>query len=273
MWSLTLSPGLSGRTVSMLYDKSVAELMRDAAATLEEPMTSGDIISWFQANYSRVQVTTIRAHIMGLTSNNQARRHYPSLAKRQPIFFQVGKGSLVRFDSDLHESSDGHDDLVDEDDDLELVDFVQGSGSTTSAMEFALELYLEEFIVTNWDLIDWGRRLEIWDDGAGQAGHQLKTPVGRLDLLARDLDSGELVVIELKRGKTSDQVVGQAARYIGWVRQHLAAPDQTVSGIIIAGEFDDRLRYAASAVPGLSVRAYQVSFALVDVGSVGSLLE
>lgn len=257
----------------MLYEKSVAELMGDAATALDEPMTSGDIISWFQANYPRVQVTTLRAHIMGLTSNNQARRHYPSLAKRQPIFFQVGRGNLVRFDSDLHENTDGHDDIVNDDDDLELADFVQGSGSTNAAMEFALELYLEEFIVTNWDLIDWGRRLEIWDDGSGQSGHQLNTSVGRLDLLARDLDSDELVVIELKRGKTSDQVVGQAARYIGWVRQHLAAPGQTVSGIVIAGEFDDRLRYAASAVPGLSARAYQVSFALMDVGAVGSPLE
>jgi RecB family endonuclease NucS len=257
----------------MLYDKSVAELMRDASATLVEPMSSGDIIAWFQTNYPRVQVTTIRAHIIGLTSNNQTRRHYPNLAKRKPVFFQVGKGSLVRYDSDLHGSSNALEDPDNENDDLELAEVFKVSESATLAMEFALEMYLEEFIVTNWELIDWGRRLEIWDDGAGQSGHQLNTPVGRLDLLARDVDSDELVVIELKRSKTSDQVVGQAARYIGWVRQHLATPGQTVSGIVIAGEFDDRLRYAASAVPGLSVRAYQVSFALVSADSVGSPME
>jgi len=102
-----------------------------------------------------------------------------------------------------------NDDIVSDDDDLELADFVQGSDSTNAAMEFALELYLEEFIVTNWDPIDWGRRLEIWDDGAGQSGHQLNTPVGRLDLLARDLDSDELVVIELKRGKTQIKWLGR----------------------------------------------------------------
>src|ERR1019366_2090833 len=129
----------------------------------------------------------------------------------------------------------------------------------------------EEFIVTNWDLIDWGRRLSIWDGGDGRSGHQLSTPVGRLDLLAQDLDSGELVVIELKRGRTSDQVVGQAARYMGWIRQQLAQPGQEVSGIVIAGAIDEKLHYAASAVPGLSVRIYQVSFLLENPtdGSAG----
>ena len=70
IWNQSV-PGLnSGRTGSMLYEKSVAELMGDAAMALDEPMTSGDIISWFQTNYPRIQVTTLRAHIMGLTSNN-----------------------------------------------------------------------------------------------------------------------------------------------------------------------------------------------------------
>jgi hypothetical protein len=257
----------------MLYDKSVAELMRDASTALDEPTSSGDVISWFQANYPRVQVTTIRAHIIGLTSNNPTRRHYPSLAKREPIFFQVGKGSLIRFNSDLHGRSSESQDAVEDNEVFDLVDETIASESAALAMEFALEMYLEEFIVTNWELIDWGRRLEIWDNGSGQSGHQLSTSVGRLDLLARDLDSDELVVIELKRGKSSDQVVGQAARYIGWVRQHLAKPGQKVTGIVIAGEFDDKLRYAASAVPGLSVRAYQVSFSLVSADPVGSVLE
>ncbi len=157
----------------MLYDKSVAELMRDASTALDEPTSSGDVISWFQANYPRVQVTTIRAHIIGLTSNNPTRRHYPSLAKREPIFFQVGKGSLIRFDSDLHGRSSESQDAVEDNEVFDLVDETIASESAALAMEFALEMYLEEFIVTNWELIDWGRRLEIWDNGSGQSGHQL----------------------------------------------------------------------------------------------------
>jgi restriction system protein len=123
-------------------------------------------------------------------------------------------------------------------------------------------LYLEEFIVTNWELIDWGRRLAIWSGSDGQSGHQLSTPVGRLDFLATDLDTNALVAIELKRGKTSDQVVGQAARHVGWLRERLAAPGQVVEGIIVAGDADAKLYYAATAVPGLSVKVYAVGFSL-----------
>jgi hypothetical protein len=63
-------------------------------------------------------------------------------------------------------------------------------------------------------------------------------------------------------------VVGQAARYIGWIRNNLAKSGQLVEGIVIAGDVDDRLRYAVSAVNGLSVLAYQVSFELTNVGTL-----
>src|SRR4051794_7116805 len=75
-------------------------------------------------------------------------------------------------------------------------------------------------------------------------------------------ESGELVVIELKRGKTSDRVVGQAARYIGWVKHHLAKPGQPVRGLIVAHEHDDRLAYAVAAVPDLAVMTYDIEFTL-----------
>jgi len=40
-------------------------------------------------------------------------------------------------------------------------------------------------------------------------------------------------------GRPSDKVVGQAARYIGYVRTHLTQPGQQVEGLIIAHEADD----------------------------------
>ena len=98
-------------------------------------------------------------------------------------------------------------------------------------MEFLLENYLEDFLVSNWSLIDWGRSLEMYDDGAG---HQFSTPVGRLDFLCRDRSTGALVAVELNCGRPTDQVVGQLARYTGWLRHHLAGPGQSVEGIIVA---------------------------------------
>jgi hypothetical protein len=246
----------------MLYDRPVADLMVDCAGELGEPCKPADAVAWFAARYPAVKATTVRAHVIGLTSNDANRRHYSWLASKAPLFFKLPNGGLVRFDPGVHKIEGGQSSepsidgggSPDEDDGAERVDEGQ--------MEFALEAYLEEFILTNWGLIDWGRPLALWEGPEGRFGHQLSVPVGRLDFLAVDTETNALVVIELKRGRPTDQVVGQAARYIGWIRDEFAAEGQTVQGVIVAGDADDRLYYAARAVPGLSVLRYEVTFAL-----------
>ena len=91
----------------------------------------------------------------------------------------------MRFDPDLHGAEVEADPVLADADTFESV--------ADEQMEFALEAYLEEFILTNWGLIDWGRRLAIWEGPEGQLGHQLPVPVGRLDFLAVDLDTDALV--------------------------------------------------------------------------------
>jgi len=51
--------------------------------------------------------------------------------------------------------------------------------------------------------------------------------------------------LELKRGRTDDQVVGQISRYMGWVRENLS-PNQVVRGIIVIGsdKITRNLKYA-----------------------------
>ena len=72
--------------------------------------------------------------------------------------------------------------------------------------------------------------------------------------------TGALVVVELKRGRPSDRVIGQAARYMGYIRAHMAQPGQQVEGLIVAREVDEGLGYSAAAVPGLQLMTYEVSF-------------
>ena len=74
-----------------------------------------------------------------------------------------------------------------------------------------------------------------------------------------------MVVVELKRRKSSDSVVGQTLRYIGWVDEHLA-DGRSVSGIIITHEYDDHLRYAVAACPRVEAWTYGVSFTLDTQG-------
>ena len=109
------------------------------------------------------------------------------------------------------------------------------------------------------DAVDWGRPLRSGGP-AGISRHQLSTPIGLLDLLCTDASTNDFVVVELKRGHSADRVVGQVARYMGWVRTHLAITGQGVEGIVVAREHDDRLRYAAAAVPGLTILTHNVTF-------------
>lgn len=81
----------------MLYERSVAELMKEAAAEVPDPCGSGEIILWFQRKYPRVNAGTVRAHIIGLTANHPSRHHYAWLARRSPLFVQVARGQLTRY--------------------------------------------------------------------------------------------------------------------------------------------------------------------------------
>ena len=74
--------------------------------------------------------------------------------------------------------------------------------------------------------------------------------------------AGDFVVIELKRGKTSDSTVGQLLRYMAWVDENLATIGKRVRGIIIAREIDDALRYAVRPLSSVTVLTYTVDFKL-----------
>ena len=128
---------------------------------------------------------------------------------------------------------------------------------------FALEKHLEEFIVSNFHRVFNGK-LEISRDSEGFTGQQYRTDVGIIDILARDRQTGDYVVIELKRGQASDATVGQILRYMGWVREHLCIEPQGVQGIVICQEADDRLEYALSMMPNVGVKFYQIEFRLMD---------
>ena len=70
--------------------------------------------------------------------------------------------------------------------------------------------------------------------------------VGRSDLICED-ENGDLVALELKRGQSSDEVIGQVLRYVAYVRENIAKKRQNVRGWVIVGDYDEHLRLAASA--------------------------
>ena len=136
--------------------------------------------------------------------------------------------------------------------------------------EFVLEKYLEEFIISNFDAIFKGKlRLyseprEDADPDEGALGQQFETDVGTIDILAQEIPSNALVVIELKKGRESDKVVGQVLRYMGWVAENLCQQGQDVKGMIICKEPDPRLTYAIRMAKSVSLKYYRVDFKLQD---------
>lgn len=127
---------------------------------------------------------------------------------------------------------------------------------------FALEAHLEDFLVANWPNTELGKDYEIYEED-GEKAQQYQTDTGPLDILAVSKDKKRLLVVELKKGRASDAVVGQTLRYMSYVMEELAEEDQVVLGAVIALEDDQRLRRALMMTPNISFYRYQVSFRLV----------
>ena len=131
--------------------------------------------------------------------------------------------------------------------------------------EFVLEKYLEEFIVSNFNVV-FGPDIQMYAEADGTNGKQYQTDIGPIDILAWEPGSDSYVVIELKKGRTSDVVVGQTLRYMGWVKEHLCKRDhgeeKGVRGMIICRDWDERLEYALSVVHNMEAKFYRVDFQL-----------
>ena len=109
------------------------------------------------------------------------------------------------------------------------------------------EQELQEIIATD---------LSIVDPNLMMIGREVATPGGRIDALAIDAD-GNLVVIELKRGRTPRDVVAQTLDYGSWIRgmssEEIANTyldyRRRFSGEAAANGINDALRERFNSVP------------------------
>jgi restriction system protein len=139
---------------------------------------------------------------------------------------------------------------------------VEGPGT------FTLEKHLEDFIVSNFHSIFKGE-LQMYEDGTGADGRQYSTDIGPIDILAYEPKSKTFAVIELKKGNSSDQVIGQILRYMGWVKKNLCKEGEGVRGLIICNDSDRKMSYALEMTNNITVRYYRVSFKLTETHEAG----
>jgi restriction system protein len=118
------------------------------------------------------------------------------------------------------------------------------------SFSISLERTLRDYLAENPNILEYGLQLE---------GKEYPTDAGNIDILFKDKDGG-YVVVETKKGRESDKVVGQILRYIGWVKKNLSPK---VRGIIVTHSSDSNLEWAVEAVRDLvKLKFYKVKFEL-----------
>ena len=106
-----------------------------------------------------------------------------------------------------------------------------------------LESAIEEHLVKNWSQSPFAAR------GVDYHDRQVQIPTGIVDVLGWQSARRMWWVVELKRGRAADRVIGQLLRYTGWLRTERCLPREDVRGVILARDASDKLRYALSEVP------------------------
>ena len=138
---------------------------------------------------------------------------------------------------------------------------VKDEGSDLSKGLFYMESQLEDFIIQNWNESEFGKKYDLIIKDGELESQQYRTDIGPIDILATDKNTREYVVIELKRNQTSDQTIGQIARYMQWVEENL---NKGVKGVIVCGKWDEKLDYARKRMGDVEVLLYEVNFSLKE---------
>jgi len=222
---------------------TMAQAIRQFVETAGGPVTAEQVRRHIETNYpGQWQPRTLQAHMYACAINNpKAYVHHPSTER---FLYKKVDGSFELYSEQLHGPNEWAP--------TEGEDEVQGLEEMIET-SISLERDIEDHLVHHLDAIEKGLTL---------VGRQVIIDVGRIDILAQDA-KGQRVVIEVKVGEAKDSAVGQIARYLGW---YTRADGQPARGILIAAEFPEGVRYAATAIPNLQLIAYRVQFAFERVG-------
>jgi len=142
-------------------------------------------------------------------------------------------------------------------------DFEETAPSEQPAIgaSISVERDLRKYLVVNLDSLETGLKLYQDQERTGEE-YPIEGGRMRIDILARDV-SDSYVVIELKAGVADLSTFGQLSAYVGWVKQNLAK-NGNVRGIIVANDFDEKIKYAIKSVPHIKLKQYKLEFQFAD---------
>lgn len=220
-------------------------------------------ITWFGKPNAHSNQPTFKK----LLSHETIPHFFARYNSKKPEFIYIGIGSIVNYE-DRVQTKEGYTIKLTLtcDDAKDIIDFSMSSKNKNSfskeklispSSSFVMEKHLEDYIFRNWKSTIFGVNYNIYENG-----RQFQTDTGPLDILALRNDKKEFLVLELKRDKASDIVVGQTLRYMGYVKNSIATNNENVKGCIIATEEDQGLKNALSVTPDIEFYKYQVNFFL-----------
>lgn len=140
---------------------------------------------------------------------------------------------------------------------IELEGGVERAEREDLGARVSLERDLESYLLTH---------LEKLEAGLNLIENQLLTDVGKLDILGADKNS-DFVVVELKAGRVGSEVLAQILPYMGWVKTsgEVNPLGKEVRGIIVAHDFDEKVRVAISSLPNIRLTKYRLNFEFEDI--------
>lgn len=200
-------------------------------------LSSEDIKREVEAAYpGKWKPATLQAHLYACSVNNpKGYIHHPYAAK---FLYKNTDGTFELYSEEKHGPNEWAPAEGEED---------EGGAAELVQASISLERDIEDHLVNN---------LESLEPGLKLVARQYNTAVGRIDILAED-KNGSRVIIELKVGEAKDSVIGQIARYVGWFVRQDGQPPRS---IVVASEFPEGVRYAATMIKGLSLLTYRVNF-------------
>jgi len=127
---------------------------------------------------------------------------------------------------------------------------IEEAGEITVGLERDLQAMLRQRI----EELEPGLRIT---DG----GKERTVEAGRIDITAED-KTGKVVAVELKAGTAKPDSITQVLAYMACLKEK--EESKSVRGILVAGDFNERVLLAARAVPNLKLKQYSVRFSFKD---------
>jgi endonuclease len=263
------------------YDRPTRELMHDFAKATLHP---GQVfhpqlaIDWFAKDYGLIKPVTVRMHVEGMSVNSPRREHHAGIkpGSGHDLFFKLGPGQYRLWDPAKDPQPMYRPELMQARKGGAVAAGAAAAAAVVSPTDddaddaepggqsrrFAYEADLKNYLARNLSALEKG--LALYED-EGLTGIEFDVGGRRIDILAVGSD-GALVVVELKVERGYDRVLGQIARYMGYIKKNLAE-GKPVRGIIVASDITEDLRIAASMIPDVRLVEYEISFRLKPVGA------